>query len=269
MKINRKLKRLIMGGIGFSMAVVVFFMGSMQSMQDVTADVRVFDKITEKYPDENSFKLNVLEIVPDNPTYLKEMGYFIERQDRVDSPAQTTQGTVHSKVNQYNNEDPYFTTNTGEVFADTLYALRTYGMVVPLGADPTARFPIYARGNSDSAVTIFSNYKTNQCPNAYKFSFVKGVYEMAVGDYNIATGYTIDANGQICRIARVEVVSENGVVSDNDPTYNPGDNTVERLVPVTDVIQTEIGLPRSVSMNYITEAPEAGKGNVNSPVLRQ
>ncbi len=262
MKINKKLKRLIMGSVGFSMAVIVFFMGSMQSMRDVTADVRVFDKITEKYPDTNSFKMNILEIVPDNPTYLKEMGYFIKRKDRADSVAQPTYGTVHSVVNRQNSEDPYFATKIGDVFADTLYALRTFGMIRPLDADTTGIFPIYALGNGYAGVTMFSNYQTPQCPNPYKFSFVKGVYEMAPGDYNIADGYTIDENGQICRITRVEVLSENGVVSDNDPTYDPGNNTVQRLVPVTDIIHTEISLPRSVSMNYITQASEAGIGNV-------
>ena len=259
MKINKKLKRLIMGSVGFTMAVVVFFMGSMQSMRDVTADVRVFDRITERYPDTDAFKMNILEIVPDDPTYLKEMGYFIKKQDRQGSPAQPTHGTIHSKVNE---EGPYFATNTGDVFADTLYALRTYGMVRPLGGDTTGIYPIYVLGNGGMGITMFSNYATTQCPNPYKFSFVKGVYEMAPGNYNIATGYAIDENGQICKVNIVPFVSGNGIVSENNPNYDEDTNTIKQYVPVKDVIQTEIGLPRSVSVNYITEAAEAGKGNV-------
>ena len=47
---NKKLKRMIYGGVGFVMAGVMFFATSMQNMREVSADVRVFDEITQDFP---------------------------------------------------------------------------------------------------------------------------------------------------------------------------------------------------------------------------
>lgn len=252
MKRNKKLKKIIMGGVGFAMAVVVFFVGSMQSMQDVTADVRVFDRITEEYPYEGDFSLNVLEIVPSNPESSKEMGYFLKKDARKDSPTDVSYGTFHS---------PIFTSRDDARYPDALYNMRTYGLIRPTGADGSGLYPIYALYNQ-SGVPVFSNYQTDTCNFAYPQSFVKGVYEMAAGDYNIAEGYSIDDDGRICKIEKREVLSDNGVVSDNNPTYDPETNTITVLVPVEDIDLTALSLPSSPNVKYITQATEPGTGNV-------
>ncbi len=252
MKSNKKLKKIIMGGVGFAMAVVVFFVGSMQNMQDVTADVRVFDKITEEYPYDGDFSLNVLEIVPSSPDSYREMGYFLTKSDEKESPTDVTYGTVHS---------PIFTSSDDAKYPDALYNMRSYGLIRPTGADGSGIYPIYALYNGNGA-PVFSNYQTNLCNYAYPQSYVKGVYEMAAGDYNIAEGYTINEDGRICKIEKIPVVSENGVVSDNNPTYDPTTNTITEIVPVTDIDLTALSLPRSSTVDYITKAAEAGTGNV-------
>ena len=252
MKRNKKLKRIIMGGVGFAMSVVVFFVGSMQSMQDVTADVRVFDRITEEYPYDGDFSLNVLEIVPDKVDLSKEMGYFLTNQNDNDSPSYVTHGTKHGAPAGRDDKTAY---------ADALYNMRTYGLIRPVGPDSTGQYPIYALYNG-AGVAVFSNYQNTGCTEAYEQSYVKGVYEMAPGDYNIAEGYTIDDTGRICKIEKREVLSDNGVVSENNPTYDPETNTITELVPVTDIDMTALSLPRSATVEYITVAAEQGTGNV-------
>lgn len=252
MKSNKKLKKIIMGGLGFTMAVVVFFVGSMQSMQDVTADVRVFDKITEEYPYDGEFSLNILEIVPSSADTSKEMGYFIQKDSRKDSPTDVSYGTVHSEV---------FTSRDDAKYPDALYNMRTYGLIRPIGADGSGIYPIYALYNGNGS-PVFSNYQTDLCNYAYPQSYVKGVYEMAAGDYNIADGYTIDEDGRICKIEKIPVISENGIVSENNATYDPETNTITEIVPVTDIDLSALSLPRSSTVEYITQADVAGSGNV-------
>ena len=79
-------------------------------------------------------------------------------------------------------------------YGDVLYQLRTYGMIRPLGVDTAGEYPIYAWYNS-AGVAVFSNYKNSTCTEAYDQSFVKGVYSLGTGYYNIADGYTLDENG--------------------------------------------------------------------------
>lgn len=294
MKSNKKLKKIIMGGAGFTMSVVLFFVGSMQSMRDVTADVRVFDKITENYANKN---LTILEIVPDKKDSSKEFGYFLKKQDRMLIPSDASQGTKHGIVTSIPRK-PEYPQGTGsgywdsvnnvwvppapspeqlaeyenqlkkykddlEPYKNTLYQMRTYGLVRPVGADGSGIYPIYALYNSNGA-PLFSNYVTDLCKEPYDFSFVKGVYEMGAGDYNIADGYTIDDSGRICKIEKVPVLSDNGVVSENNPTYDSESNTITELVPVTDIVSSDISLPHSATIEYIKAVSEAdkGKGNV-------
>ena len=305
MKSNKKLKRIIMGGVGFTMAVVVFFVGSMQSMREVTADIRVFDKITEKYANKN---LTILEIVPSSADTSKEMGYFLRKQNEKQMPMDVSYGTAlggvevdvvvpevpqypqgywdsvnnvwvnptQEQIDQYNKAveeynakkaeyDEAYANAVNEAYANVLYQMRTYGLIRPVGADGSGLFPIYALYNNNGA-PVFSNYKTNLCTEAYDFSYVKGVYEMGAGDYNIAEGYTIDESGRICEIVKKPVLSDNGVVSENNPTYDPVSNTITEIVPVTDIDLSALSLPCSATVEYITAVSEAdkglGKGNV-------
>ncbi len=252
MKKKNKLKKIIMGSVGFAMAVIVFFVGSMQSMREVEADIRVFDKITEKYPHTgNSFKFSILEIVPDNAEASKEMGYFLQSGSRMESPTNVTYGTVHS---------PIFTSRDDARYPDALYNLRTYGLIKATGADGVGAYPIYAMRNG-TGIAVFSNFATAESAVPYPNSYVKGVYEVAAGDYNIADGYTIDDDGRICKVEQVQVsgngtLSGNGV-SGNTPTYT----TV--LTPVTDIDLTKLSLPTSnTGFAYVTVADPSGSGNL-------
>ncbi len=261
MKRNKKLKKIIMGGVGFAMAVVVFFVGSMQSMQEVAADVRVFDKITEKYPTEGTFKMNILEIVPtgnmvtNNGKQINsaaEMGYFLPLQDRMETPTMTSYGAALATP---------FSSRDDASYGDALYQMRTYGMIRPSGDDAAGSYPIYALYNG-AGIAIFSNYKNATCNNAYSQSFTKGVYSFGTGYYNIADGYTLDDNGTICKKEIVPIVSDNSTLSENNPTYDPVNNTITELVPVTDIDMSSLSLPTSTSgTEYITYAPE-GNGTV-------
>lgn len=248
MKKKNKLKKIIMGSVGFAMAVIVFFVGSMQSMREVEADIRVFDKITEKYPHTgNSFKFSILEIVPDNAESSKEMGYFLQSGSRMESPTNVTYGTVHS---------PIFTTRDDARYPDALYNMRTYGLIKATGADGVGAYPIYALRN-ETGIAVFSNYATAESAVPYPNSYVKGVYEVAAGDYNIAAGYTIDDDGRICKVDQVQV-SGNGTLSGNGVS---GNTTV--LTPVTDIDLTKLSLPTSnTGFAYVTVADPAGSGNL-------
>ena len=275
MKSNKKLKKIIMGTAGVAMAVVVFFVSSMQNMEEVTADVRVFDKIKENYANDEEFK--ILEIVPTDDDSSKEFGYFLNKKP-VDSntteddksPTMVTYGTKHglphkapsgAQWDQASGSMVYPDSPEKKSYKDTLYQMRMYGLIRPSGPDTAGYFPIYALYNS-AGVSVFSNYKNAGCTEAYEQSFEKGVYEMGAGDYNIAEGYTIDESGRICKIEKVPVLSDNGVVSENNPTYDPGSNTITELVPVTDINLSVLELPRSATVEYITKAAEPGKGNV-------
>ncbi len=262
MKSNKKLKRIIMGGVGFAMAGIVFFVGSMHNMQEVTADVRVFDKITENYPDNNSFDLNILEIVPTGTTVVNsdengntketmnsaaEIGYFLPfKTSQPRTPTITSHGTaLATPINSINDE----------TYGDVLYQLRTYGMIRPSGVDTAGEFPIYAWYNS-AGVAVFSNYKNATCTEAYEQSFVKGVYSLETGYYQLADGYTLDENGTICKEVEV-TVSGNGTVSGNEPV------TEIVLEPVTDIDPSKLSLPTSTSgFEYITYVLD-GTGNLN------
>ena len=268
MKRNKKLKRIIMGGVGFAMAVVVFFVGSMHNMQEVAADVRVFDKITENYPDSDSFSLNILEIVPTGTTVensddngntketmnsAAEIGYFLPfKTSQPRTPTITSHGTALATP---------IRTIDDATYGDVLYQLRTYGMIRPTGVDTAGEYPIYAWYNS-AGVAVFSNYKNSTCTEAYDQSFVKGVYSLETGYYQLADGYTLDENGTICEEVEVTVsgngtVSENGTVSGNETT------TTTELVPVTDIDPSKLSLPTSTSgFEYITYVPD-GTGNLN------
>lgn len=251
MKKDKKLKRIVMGGVGFAMAVVVFFVGSMHSMQEVAADIRVFDKITEKYPNSDKFSMNILEIVPegkevnlDQNTKMNssaEFGYFLPWQNRTTTPTQTSYGTALAAP----------ITERDEVnFPNTLYQLRTYGMIKPFGADSVGQYPIYALGNADAGMPVFSEFSNNYCKYAFKQSFEKGVYSIEPGEYDIADGYTIDDEGRICKIEE-ETVSSNTTsgnsVSDNEP------ETIEVYVPVDDIDGAKLALPTSnTGFEYIT-----------------
>ena len=264
MKSNKKLKRIIMGGVGFTMAVVVFFVGSMKNMQEVTADVRVFDKITETYPDSDKFDLNILEIVPTGTMVnnytdkdcqnafqmnsASEIGYFL--------PLQTSQ-PITPTTTSYGAALATPLTGKGDAsYGDALYQLRTYGMIRPTGIDTAGEYPIYALkdGSNGAGVPVFSNYQNNYCSIAYDQSFVKGVYSLGTGYYNIAQGYTVSGNGTICKEV---VVSVNGTVS--------GDEINETIIlePVKDIDPSKLSLPTSTSgFEYITHAP-AGDGNLS------
>lgn len=268
MKSNKKLKRIIMGGVGFAMAVVVFFVGSMRNMQEVAADVRVFDKITEKYPNSDKFKMNILEIVPtgtmvDNYTdtacstsfrmnSASEIGYFLPLQ--TSQPQVPTAATYGGALGTplKGREDP--------AYADVLYQLRTYGMIRPIGIDGSGEYPIYAlKSNANgSALPVFANYETDTCKYAYNESFVKGVYSYGKGNYKLADGYALDENGTICKEVEVTVsdntVSNNGTVSGNE--------TKIELEPVDDIDMSKLSLPTSTSgFAYITYV-EDGSGDL-------
>ncbi len=297
---NKKLKRIIVGGIGFAMAGVMFFVGSMQSMQEVTADVRVFDRITERYPyegtnteDTDGVFLNILEIVPDGgdviyedgaSSYGKvltinenaEMGYFLPH-----FPKDQNGYTQYEFKNYYS---PTFVTYGTELGAPiynantslsdvkmpaVLQKMRTYGMIKPFGADGANDYPIYAVDNNAPA-PVFINYKPDKDAAPLPDALVKGVYALGAGDYNIADGYTIDENGTICKEEHVSV-SEDSTLSQNHP-YDPVTNTVTILTPVTDDIDnTVMDFPRSKSdsnLEYITPVDDyennkgKGLGNV-------
>ena len=320
MKRNSKLRKVIMGGVGFAMAVIVFFVGSMQSMQEVEADIRVFDKITEKFPYEENkaFKLSILEIVPDKADEVKEIGYFLENLREQESPLNVSHGTVHGTVkadlsgiekpeepkltqptwpsgywDPVNNVyvqptqeqmDEYYAASAAynqeqqdyknkmdaynqavadataaaadAAYADTLYQLRTYGMIRPTGPDSNGSYPIYAEFNN-AGVAIFSNYQNPGCNNAYPQSYTLGVYEMAAGDYNIADGFAINDEGYICKVNQVSsntTVSAGGLVSGNETTIE--------LVPVMDIISSKLSLPTSEEYGQlITAVAEADLGN--------
>ncbi|MBQ8199550.1 MAG: DUF5057 domain-containing protein [Lachnospiraceae bacterium] len=298
---NKKLKRIIVGGIGFVMAGVMFFVGSMQSMQEAAADVRVFDKITERYPydgtyagDNDGVFLNILEIVPDGETVTytytennwqllstnenAEMGYFLRyypkdqngglRKDiKSYSPTFVTCGTEHGGP-IYNSSGALKDANTPTV----LQNMRNYGLIKPYGADGAHDYPIYFvkdDGNNTPA-PAFIQYKPDVSAEPLPGALAKGVYELGAGDYNIADGYTIDENGTICKEEHVSV-SEDSTLSQNHP-YDPVTNTVTILTPVTDDIDlTVMDFPRSKSdpnLEYITPVDDyennkgKGLGNV-------
>ncbi len=268
MKSNKKLKRIIMGGVGFAMAVVVFFVGSMRNMQEVAADVRVFDRITERYPNSDDFKMNILEIVPtgtmvDNYTdkdcntsfrmnSASEIGYFL--------PLQTSQPQVPTVTGYGGALGTPLKGKSDPAYADVLYQLRTYGMIRPIGLDGSGEYPIYALkdGPNGSALPVFANYETDFCKYAYEESFVKGVYSLGEGNYKLADGYTLDENGTICKEVEVTVsdntVSNNGTVSGNE--------TKIELEPVDDIDMSKLSLPTSTSgFAYVTYV-EDGSGNL-------
>ncbi len=273
MKSNKKLKRIIMGGVGFAMAVVVFFVGSMQSMQEVTADVRVFDKITEKYPNSDKFSFNILEIVPTGTMVnnytdkdcknafqmnsASEIGYFLPLQkDQPAVPTTTSYGGALATPLKGKSDPSY---------GDALYQLRTYGMIRPVGIDGAGDYPIYALkdGKNGDALPVFANYQTDTCKYAYDESFVKGVYSLGTGYYQLAEGYTIDENGTICKKVEVEVP----VVSDNSVSGNAtvsGNETTTEIVlePVDDIDMSKLSLPTSTSgFAYVTYVQD-GTGNL-------
>ena len=271
---NKKLKKIIVGSVGFVMAGVMFFVGSMQSMREASADVRVFDKITETYPYEGDFKMNILEIVPDGYEVEStdsggnkllttnsdaEIGYFLPYNlSQPLSPTMVSYGAAHG--------DP-IRGKDAATYPDILMNMRNYGLIKPNGADGANDYAIYGTYNG-VASPIFTNYEDNNGSKAFASSFVKGVYELGAGDYNIADGYTINENGNICKVTKVPV-SGNSTLSQNHP-YDPDTDTVTIFEPVDDDIDlTKLSLPKSktvADLYYITAVPEAdkgqGKGNV-------
>ncbi len=288
MKWNKKLKKTIMGGIGFTMAVVMFFAGSLQGMHDVVADVRVFDKITEDYPYEgDSFSLNILEIVPYGDTatnYAKnyigqnnqmeqtansyaEMGYFFRgygaNEGQNMSLGGATRGTALSAgVNHV----------TSTNYPNALISMRNYGLIRPNGADGTGEYPVYALkdGKNGAGEAVFVNYMPAQNYSAYgddEKIYVKGVYSLGEGDYKLADGYTIDGDATICKVDTVTVsdneVDENGnSISENNPTYDPVNKTIEVYTPVDDIDMSQLQLPTSKTGFKYIEAVPSGTGNV-------
>jgi len=262
MKWNKKLKKIILGSTGFAMAAVIFFVGSMQSMNEVAARVRVFDKITEKYP-AGSMKMNILEIVPYADTTVNngqtvsaysELGYFLKNKEgnQNTSLIAATHGTLHS-----NGAD----STVAEKYPSAMFQLRTYGMIRPSGSDAGKTYPIYMLKDSHDggAIAAFLNYQaTNYALYEDGDVYVKGVYSLGTGEYRLADGYTLNEDGTICKVEEVVVsgnsVSGNGVVSGNE--------IETKLIPVTDIDMSKQQLPTSTSgFAYITKVEE-GAGNL-------
>ena len=92
MKMNGKSKKLIVGLAGFCMAAVIFAGEIMTNVTDVQATTKVFDAITDRYKDSNTF--TILEIEPDESSYSftdeqqinvskhAELGYFSSTSTR-------------------------------------------------------------------------------------------------------------------------------------------------------------------------------------------
>ena len=278
MKMNGKSKKLIVGLAGFCMAAVIFAGEIMTNVTDVQATTKVFDAITDRYKDSNTF--TILEIEPDESSYSftdeqqinvskhAELGYFSSTSNRRrygggdglggGLPNAALGGVHGSPATGYNDVD----------YASQIYQLRMYGLVKPNGMDSQgistgiAEYPMFAE------VAIFSDYYNNMTSHRYdqKDCFAKGVYTMVEsgGDYQLRDGYKLDDSGRICRVT----VSTNEVpimekdVSGNDVQTGTKIEETEILEPVTDIDETKLQLPTSATdgIPYITQVQ--GTGNL-------
>ena len=263
MKMNGKSKKLIVGLAGFCMAAVIFAGEIMTNVTDVQATTKVFDAITDRYKDSNTF--TILEIEPDESSYSftdeqqinvskhAELGYFSSTSTRRrygggdglggGLPNAALGGVHGSPATGYNDAD----------YASQIYQLRMYGLVKPNGMDSQgistgiAEYPMFAE------VAIFSDYYNNMTSHMYdqKDCFAKGVYTMVEsgGDYQLRDGYKLDDSGRICRVT----VSTNEVpimekdVSGNDVQTGTKIEETEILEPVTDIDETKLQLPTSAT----------------------
>ena len=278
MKMNGKSKKLIVGLAGFCMAAVIFAGEIMTNVTDVQATTKVFDAITDRYKDSNTF--TILEIEPDESSYSftdeqqinvskhAELGYFSSTTTRRrygggdglggGLPNAALGGVHGSPATGYNDAD----------YASQIYQLRMYGLVKPNGMDSQgistgiAEYPMFAE------VAIFSDYYNNMTSHMYdqKDCFAKGVYTMVEsgGDYQLRDGYKLDDSGRICRVT----VSTNEVpimekdVSGNDVQTGTKIEETEILEPVTDIDETKLQLPTSATdgIPYIKQVQ--GTGNL-------
>lgn len=293
MKMNGKSKKLIVGLVGFCMAAVIFAGEILTNVTDVKATTKVFDAITDRYQNSNTF--TILEIEPDDEFYGKtetewkwsqdkgtyteevfkrtyskhaELGYFMsvannQRYGSGNGPSggltQTVRGGVHSD---------YSTTYNDSTYPAQIYQLRMYGLVKPNGMDSQgistgiSEYPLFAE------MAIFSNYYNNMTSHMYDQSecFAKGVYTMVEsgGDYQLRDGYKLDDSGRICEVTvstnEVPIIEKD--VSGNDVQTGTKTEETEILVPVTDIDETKLQLPTSATdgQPYITQVQ--GTGNL-------
>lgn len=300
MKMNGKGKKLLIGLIGFCMAIVIFAAEVMTNITDVQAETMVFGKITDTYKNKDEF--TILEIEPSDATYTfsvqdsgsntgnasytvsdkSELGYlfsakptsrFYKFRNRIISGGfgKTSLGARYGDPNiKY--EGSWDSAKSKE-YANLIYVMRSYGLIKPDGPDTEGystkigEYPFYSTGGA-----VFSSYKGQYTPYQYDTSFEKGTYSLAPnndGDYNLADGYTIDNEGRICKVEE-QTVSKNGIPEGATPIDPPDISTVsdndlvkvQVLTPVT--VREKLELPaESDSLAYVTQANPKGTGNLS------
>ena len=284
MKMNGKSKKIIIGLIGFCMALVIFGAEVMTNITDVQAETMVFGKIKDTYGQADQ-TFTILEIEPTDATYeytarnsgtytvskQAELGYFLATKkkgpydgDRIDDGfGKSSRGGIHGDPNTN------WTNNSVDEYGKFLMGLRSYGMIKPEGQDTQGtansigEYPLYSMSGA-----VFTPYKTDLCSNAYAESFERGVYtltDQADGEYNIADGYTINANGQICKYEEMSVskneVPEGSVYVDPADPDSVSDNSVVvvKVPKPANVNESIVGLPVDIDGTaIITQSPTLG-----------
>ncbi len=236
MKKNKTLKRILMGTLGFALAVIVFFTSTMQGVREVeAASTKVFDLITSKYG-ANGSELKILEVIPDQATVAypaggplgppasatggkfnyannisprAEMGYFLWRGENWRDGAWQNDNNAPLLLNPsmstwgtgLNVDEPHNDKTTE--YSGLMYNMYQYGMIKQVGQDTGHEFPIYGSTTGNTPVSVYESYSAAGY-TAYDGTdaVVRGVYSNQPGEYDFAdkeasNGDTVDADGNV------------------------------------------------------------------------
>lgn len=271
MKMNGKSKKIIIGLVGFCMALVIFAAEVMTNITDVQAETMVFGKIKDTYGKTDQ-TFTILEIEPGDATYSysvmnssthtvsqqAELGYFLSTPKRgpyageknSDGFGKSSLGGIHGDPNTN------WTNNSVDEYGKYIFGLRSYGLIKPEGQDTQGsstgigEYPLYSLSGA-----VFTPYKSDLCKYPYADSFERGVYSLTDqkdGEYNIADGYTINAKGEICKYEEMSVskndVPEGSIYVDPADPDSVSDNSVV-LVKVpkpANINESKVGLPEDI-----------------------
>ncbi|MCR4691511.1 MAG: DUF5057 domain-containing protein [Lachnospiraceae bacterium] len=295
MKKRSVLKRIGMGFVGLTMASVMFVTGSLQGVQEVHAERKVFDRITQRFPASTTGDtvMKILEITPAvtdpvemdfsgqkfNVMPYSELGYYMcidrARSEASPSPIVASLGlaVTSAKSGAMTNFNDNVATHADAAWI--LYQLRNYGLIAPFGMDSAFAYPIYAEG-----ISLFSQFSTASATKPLEGEglepFVKGIYYLEAGDYQLLDGYTLDNDHQICKINEQTVsgndISEDGTRTVSENALEPGSRytqnedgtfTYKQLEKVPNSeLDGYYGLPKGRDGTEYIKKVEKGTGNL-------
>ncbi len=250
MKRKSIFKRVGIALSGIAVAGMMFSTNALHGVQEVKADMRVFDRITERYPaSDTDTVLKILEITSSESEVTlygnggnigktnsyAELGYYLPIFDRrteanfavtaasqgaaVTSPEGVAGGYIMPNGSKMNSPEAVY----------PLYYLRNFGIIPDSNPANLGDYPIKTTANAILFQTGNGATDHNYTPLSVAglASYVKGLYTSVEsgGEYNLADGYVLDDNHTICK----EEWSEPAVSGNSVPegeTITVSENTI-------------------------------------------